>query len=144
VGAGGAARAVAFALATAGAFVCVTARRPAAARALARAVSGEALPQAALRRQRFDAIINCTPVGQAPQAQDSPLAADELNARVVVDLVYNPRLTRLLRLARRRGCRTVAGWQMLVEQGAAQYEIWTGLRAPVAAMRRAVLARLPS
>ena len=144
VGAGGAARAVAFAVATAGAFICVTARRPAAARALARAVSGEALPRAALRRQRFDAIINCTPVGQAPQALDSPLAAGELNARVVVDLVYNPRETRLLRLARRRGCRTVAGWQMLVEQGAAQYEIWTGLRAPVAAMRRAVLARLPN
>ena len=144
VGAGGAARAVAFALATAGAFICVTARRPAAARALARAVSGEALPRAALRRQRFDAIVNCTPVGQSPEADESPLRAEELNCRVVVDLVYHPRHTKLLRLARRRGCRTVAGWQMLVEQGAAQYEIWTGLRAPVAAMRRAVLARLPN
>jgi len=142
VGAGGAARAVAFALATAGAYVSVAARRPAAARALARAVSGEALPRAGLRHQRFDAIVNCTPVGQSPEADESPLRAAELNCRVVVDLVYYPRRTKLLRLARRRGCRVVPGFEMLVEQGAAQYEIWTGLRAPVAAMRRAVLACL--
>jgi 3-dehydroquinate dehydratase/shikimate dehydrogenase len=142
VGAGGAARACAFALATAGAFVSITARRPSAARRLARAVGGEALPRTALRRRRFAAIVNCTPVGQAPDVDASPLLAEELNARVVFDLVNNPIETKLLRLARRRGCRTVPGWQMLVEQGAAQYEIWTGLRAPVAVMRRAVLRGL--
>lgn len=138
LGAGGAARAVAFALATAGAFVSVAARRPAAARALARAVSGEAIPRASLRRRRFEAIVNCTPVGQAPAVAASPLRPEELNCRVLFDLVYNPRETMLLRLARRRGIRTIPGWQMLVEQGAAQFEIWTGLRAPMAAMRRAV------
>ncbi len=142
VGAGGAARACAFALATAGAFISVTARRPAAARKLARAVGGEALPRPAIRRRRFEAIINCTPVGQAPDAEASPLRAEELNCRVVFDLVYNPRETKLLRLARRRGIRTVPGWQMLVEQGAAQFEIWTGLRAPLPVMRRAVLRGL--
>jgi len=72
-----------------------------------------------------------------------PLRAEELNAGVVVDLVYNPRRTELLRLAERRGCRVVPGFEMLVEQGAAQFEIWTGMRAPLAAMRRAVLERLP-
>lgn len=142
LGAGGAARAVAFALATAGAFVSVVARRPAAARALARAVSGEAVSRAALRRRRFEAIVNCTPVGQAPAAAASPLHPPELNCRVLLDLVYNPRETMLLRAARRRGIRTIPGWQMLVEQGAAQFEIWTGLRAPLAAMRRAVRACL--
>jgi 3-dehydroquinate dehydratase/shikimate dehydrogenase len=142
VGAGGAARACAFALATAGAFISVTTRRPAAARALARAVGGEAVPRAALRRRRFDAIVNCTPVGQTPDVDVSPLRVEELNARVVFDLVYNPVETALLRLARRRGCRPVPGWQMLVEQGAAQFEIWTGLRAPLAVMRRAVLRGL--
>ncbi|MFQ5723456.1 MAG: shikimate dehydrogenase [Terriglobia bacterium] len=143
VGAGGSARAVAFALATAGALVCVTARRPAAARALARAVGGLAVPRADVRRERFDAIINCTPVGQTPNVKDSPLQAGELNCRVLVDLVYNPRGTRLLRWGRRRRLRVVPGWEMLVEQGAAQYEIWTGLRAPLPVMRRAVLQRLP-
>lgn len=143
VGAGGAARAVAFALATAGAFVGVTARRSGAARELARAVGGEAVPRASLRHRRFDAIIHCTPVGQTPEIEASPLTAAELNCQVLVDLVYNPRQTRLIRLGRRHGVRTVPGWQMLVEQGAAQYEIWTGLRAPLGVMRRAVLRRLP-
>jgi 3-dehydroquinate dehydratase/shikimate dehydrogenase len=142
VGAGGAARAVAFAAATAGAFVSVTARRPAAARALASAVGGEALPRAALRRRDFEVIINCTPVGQTPALKDSPLKAGELRCRVLFDLVYNPLETQLLRLGRTRGIRTIPGWQMLVEQGEAQFEIWTGLRAPLGVMRRAVLREL--
>ena len=142
VGAGGAARAVAFALATAGAYVCVTSRRPASARRLAKAVGGEAVPRAALRRRVFDAIVNCTPVGQAPETNASPLRREELNCRVLFDLVYNPRETKLLRLGRRRGLTTIPGWQMLVEQGAAQFEIWTGLRAPLAVMHRTVLRSL--
>lgn len=142
VGAGGSARAVGFALATAGAFVSITARRPARARALARALGGEALPRARVRGRRFDAIVNCTPVGMAPARTASPLASGELNARVVFDLVYTPLETELLRRARRRGSIAVPGWRMLVEQGAAQFEIWTGLRAPIARMRRAVLRAL--
>ena len=142
VGAGGAARACGFALATAGAFISVTSRRLAAARQLARAVGGEAVPRKTVRKRRFEAIINCTPVGQAPDVDASPLRAEELNCRVVFDLVYNPLETKFLRLARRRGLQTVPGWQMLVEQGAAQFEIWTGLRAPLAVMRRAVLRGL--
>ena len=142
VGAGGAARAVAFALATAGAFISVTSRRPAAARALAKEVGGEAVARRALRRRRFEAIIHCTPVGQAPATTQTPLEARELNAAVLFDLVYNPMETALLRAARRRGLRVIPGWQMLVEQGAAQFEIWTGLRAPLEVMRRAVLEGL--
>ena len=78
-------------------------------------------------------------MGQAPHPNATPLAARELNTRVLFDLVYNPPQTRLLREARRRGVRTVPGWQMLVEQGAAQFEIWTERRAPLQVMRRAVL-----
>lgn len=144
LGAGGSARAVAFALATAGALVSITARRPARAQALARAVGGEALPRTEVRRRRFEAIVNCTPVGMRPQVKESPLAAWEVNARVVFDLVYNPLETALLRRARKRGAVAIPGWQMLVEQGAAQFEIWTGLRAPLAVMRRAVLRALRS
>jgi 3-dehydroquinate dehydratase / shikimate dehydrogenase len=141
-GAGGAARAVAFALARGGARVSVCARRMDRARALARAVSGEAVERRRLRKEFFDAIVNATPVGMHPQESRSPLQANELNCRLVFDLVYRPLETRLLHLARRRGIETVSGLEMFVAQGTAQWEIWTGERAPEAVMRRAVLEAL--
>jgi 3-dehydroquinate dehydratase/shikimate dehydrogenase len=138
VGAGGAARAVAFALEQAGTVVCVTARRMARARALARAAGGIAVGRGAPRSEFFDAIVNATPVGMHPHSGESPLAANELNCRLVFDTIYRPRKTRLLQLAERRGIETVSGVEMFVAQGTAQFEIWTGERAPVAAMRRAL------
>ena len=143
-GAGGAARAVAFALAKSGASVCVCARRPRAATALARAVGGEVVERAHLQREFFDAIVNATPVGMYPAADRSPLAARELNCRLVFDLIYRPRVTKLMQLAALRGIETVSGVEMFVAQGTAQWEIWTGERAPVEAMRRAVLRALTS
>jgi 3-dehydroquinate dehydratase/shikimate dehydrogenase len=141
-GAGGAARAVAFALAQGGATVCVCARRMARAKGLARAVGGEAVERRRLRREFFDAIVNATPVGMHPHAGRSPLDAGELNCRLVFDLVYRPQKTKLLQLAARRGIETVSGVEMFLAQGAAQWEIWTGERAPEAALRRAVLEAL--
>jgi 3-dehydroquinate dehydratase/shikimate dehydrogenase len=141
-GAGGAARAVAFALAESGASVCICARRKTQAKALARAVEGEAVERRRLRREFFDAIINATPVGMYPHAASSPLNASELNCRLVFDLIYRPRVTKLLQLAAHRGIETVSGVEMFVAQGTAQWEIWTGERAPEAAMRRAVLRAL--
>ncbi len=141
-GAGGSARAAAFALSQGGAVVAVCARRPRAAASLARAVGGEALPRAALRREFFDAIVNTTPVGLHPRVSESPLRPAELNCRVVMDLIYRPPKTRLLQLAEGRGIETISGLEMFIAQGTAQWEIWTGLRAPVAAMRRAVIRAL--
>ena len=138
LGAGGAARAVAFALAQAGASVCITARRVDRAKALAKAAGGEAVERRRLRTEFFDAIVNATPVGMHPRSGESPLAANELNCRLVFDTIYRPRKTRLLQLAERRGIQTVSGVEMFVAQGTAQFEIWTGERAPAAAMRRAV------
>jgi 3-dehydroquinate dehydratase / shikimate dehydrogenase len=143
VGAGGAARAVAFALAQAGAAVCVCARRQERAKSLARAVGGEAVARSRVRREFFDAIVNATPVGMHPGTGRSPLEASELNCRLVFDTIYRPRLTRLLQLAARRGIETVSGVEMFVAQGTAQWEIWTGERAPVQAMRSAVEQALP-
>ena len=112
------------------------------AKALARAVGGEAVERPRLRREFFDAIINATPVGMYPHAAHSPLHAAELNCRLVFDLIYRPRTTKLLQLAARRGIETVSGVEMFVAQGTAQWEIWTGERAPEAAMRRVVLRAL--
>lgn len=139
VGAGGAARAVAYALAQAGTAVFVSTRRLQRAKRLAQAVGGEAVERAALRSMAFDVIVNATPVGMHPSVESSPLKADELNCKLVFDIIYRPLTTKLLEMAARRGIQTVSGVEMFVAQGAAQWEIWTGQRAPVSAMRRAVL-----
>ncbi|MBZ5645573.1 MAG: shikimate dehydrogenase, partial [Acidobacteriia bacterium] len=128
-GAGGAARAAAFALTQAGAIVCVSARRRERARELARATGSQVVERGELRREFFDAIVNCTPVGMHP-LRGSPLGSEELNCRMVMDMVYRPRTTELLQSARRKGIETISGVEMFLTQGFAQYEIWTGERAP--------------
>jgi 3-dehydroquinate dehydratase/shikimate dehydrogenase len=140
-GAGGAARAAAFALAQAGSVVCLCSRRPERARALAKAVGAHVVERAELRNEYFDAIVNCTPVGMHPH-EGSPLTAAELNCRIVMDMVYRPRETELLETARCKGIETISGIEMFLAQGFAQYEIWTGERAPEAAMRRVVTEAL--
>lgn len=141
-GAGGAARAAALALARAGATVCICARRENAAKQLARAVGGEAVPRWALGTQSFDAVLNATPVGMHPHEGISPLSVHELQCRIVMDLIYRPERTKLLEIAAQKGMATVSGVNMFLAQGFAQWEIWTGKHAPEAAMRRAVLSAL--
>ena len=141
-GAGGAARAAAFALARAGAKVEICARREKAARELAKAVGGEAIPRRAVRNEFFDAILNTTPVGMYPRDRVSPLEPRELNCRLVMDLISRPQVTRLLKLAASKGIATVSGVEMFIPQGVAQWELWLGRRAPEAAMRKAVLHAL--
>ena len=141
-GAGGVARAIAFALSRAGASVSICARRPAQAAALARAAGAEAIARKHLRSEFFDAVVNATPVGMHPAVARSPLDPRELNCRLVFDAIYRPRVTRLVQLAARRGIETVSGVEMFVAQGTAQWEIWTGKRAPEKVMRAAVVAAL--
>jgi 3-dehydroquinate dehydratase / shikimate dehydrogenase len=142
IGAGGAARAVAFALAQTGSTICICARRKNRAAQLAKAVRGELIERRTIRHEFFDAIVNATPLGMHPLVNDSPLDAGDLNCRLVFDTIYRPRVTKLLRLAARRGIETVSGFEMFVAQGAAQFEIWTGERAPAGAMRRAAMRAL--
>jgi 3-dehydroquinate dehydratase / shikimate dehydrogenase len=141
-GAGGSARAAAVALARAGAQVAICARREQQAREIARAVGGEAVPRFALRSEKFDAILNTTPVGMHPHSKISPLAADELNCRIVMDLIYRPERTQLLQIAAKKGIHTVSGVEMFLAQGIAQWELWTKQRAPESVMRRAILKAL--
>lgn len=141
LGAGGAARAAAFALAEAGSLVCICARRAVTGKRLARAVNGEFIERHCVRDEFFDAIINATPVGMRP-VDASPLRANELNCRVVMDMIYKPAMTPLLQHARRRGVATVSGEEMFLAQGMAQFEIWMGQRAPEEIMRKVVRAAL--
>jgi 3-dehydroquinate dehydratase/shikimate dehydrogenase len=141
-GAGGSARAAAFALARAGATVSICARREHAARELACAVGGESVPRRALRTEFFDAVVNTTPIGMFPRDVISPLESRELNCRIVMDLIYRPEKTQLLKLAARKGLAIVSGLEMFLAQGIAQWELWIKRSAPGAPMRRAVLAAL--
>jgi 3-dehydroquinate dehydratase/shikimate dehydrogenase len=141
-GAGGSARAAAFALSRAGAIVGICARQEKASKELARAVGGEVIPRRALRTEFFDVVINATPVGMHPNSGISPLAPAELHCRIVMDLIYRPQRTKLLKLAAQKGIATVSGVEMFLAQGLAQWKIWTETRAPEAPMRQAVLAAL--
>ena len=150
LGAGGAARAVAYALASAGHSVLVLARRPQQAAELAGAlapfvpvpVRHDRLERSILEAGLADAqlLVNCTPAGMWPHEHQPPLpAGTRLPAHLLVyDLIYTPRRTRLLRQAHAAGCRTQDGLEMLVRQGAAAFHIWTACPPPVAVMRQAV------
>ena len=138
VGAGGAARAAVFALADKGAAVSVAARKPEQARALADAAGVTAIPWNALAGQSFDALIQSTPVGMHPNEGDT-LFPGGIPAGLVFDMVYNPLETTLLRHARQQGKQTIQGLEMFLEQAVAQFELWTGARAPRTTMRDAVL-----
>ena len=141
-GAGGSARAAAFALAGAGAEVLICARRAAAARELARACHGQAIARRHVPSACFTLIVNATPVGMHPDADVSPLLPKELNAPLVMDLIYRPMRTALLRIAARKGRVVISGVEMFLAQGLAQWELFMGEPPPAAAMRRAVLEKL--
>lgn len=143
IGAGGAARAVGFGLVEAGARVLVTNRTEAKGRALAAQLDCPFIPAAELAQVRADALINTTSVGMAPRTDNLPIDPNLLtHFSVVMDIVYAPLETRLLREAAARGCRTVDGLKMLQYQGAAQFSLWTGREAPDAVMRQALLTAL--
>jgi len=142
LGAGGAARSVSVALASAGAHVTLCARRPDQARAIA-ALTGATIGEWPPAPGTWDLLVNATPVGTVPHVDRSPLPAGHpLDGRMVYDLVYNPPLTQLLREARQAGCQTLGGLDMLVAQAQAQFEWWTGQRPAARVMRGAAEARL--
>lgn len=143
LGAGGSARAAAYALRQAGAAVAVWNRTPERARRLA-ADLGLATVDGPVPAE---VLVNCTSVGlhdPAATFKDLPLTSDDLARYTwVVDLVYRAGGTELLHQAERRGCRCVDGLEILVRQGARSFEIWTGLSAPLDAMRRAARSERP-
>jgi 3-dehydroquinate dehydratase/shikimate dehydrogenase len=138
LGAGGAARAAVFGLVEQGAEVFITNRTHETAVSLARKAKAKAIKQDQLAKNRFDAIINTTPCGMAGVHQALPVKENEINAHLVFDMVYNPLETPLLKLARARGLHVISGLEMFVQQGARQFEIWTGKPAPEADMQRVV------
>ncbi len=143
LGAGGAARGAALALADAGARVVLHARRLNAARDAANdlGVGYAAMPP---EPGSWDLLVNATPVGMDPRVADTPWPEAHFDGRLVYDLIYNPQETRLLRDAHAAGCETLGGLDMLVAQASMQFELWTGRRPEAGVMRAAADSRLRS
>ena len=141
LGAGGAARAAVFGLKERGAEVWILNRTTVKAQKLARQAKARTIKRADLRKTAFDVIVNATPVGMG-STRDCPLKEDEIQAKVVFDMVYDPIETRLLQVARAKGIAVIPGVEMFVHQAARQFEIWTGKPAPAGDMLRAVTITL--
>ncbi|PIE57192.1 MAG: shikimate dehydrogenase [Desulfobulbus propionicus] len=143
LGAGGAAKAVGFGLKAAGAEVIICNRTVKNGVDLAKWLDCGFVASEELDMVRADILINTTSVGMEPYPRDIPINPRILDRfETVMDIVYAPLTTRLLEEAATRGCRTIDGLAMLLHQGAAQFEIWTGQRPEVAVMRRAMLEAL--
>ena len=153
LGAGGAGRAAAWALKRAGAEVTVHNRTASRALGLASDLGVQSIdPPGDLPLERFDLLVNTTSIGLAEGESKSRkpgsglkamrLSADQLSDRlVVVDLVYGATATELTAAARREGATVVDGLEILVLQGAESFQIWTGLKPPLEAMRSAVRSK---
>ncbi|MBV9765688.1 MAG: shikimate dehydrogenase [Acidobacteriaceae bacterium] len=136
-GYGGAARAAAIALADAGAKITITGRDMKSASELANVVKGEAIPIKETQKRQYDALVHATPLGMPPQASEC-LFPEAVPGNVVFDMVYNPHETVLLKRAKEQGCTVIHGSEMLLEQAARQFEIWTGESAPRSVMQNAL------
>ena len=141
LGAGGAARAVAVALADRGARVTVHARRLEQAREVA-ALCGGTASKTAPEAGEWDLLVNATPIGTDPAQGQLPVPSAALKGGLVYDLVYNPPRTALLEAAAAAGCEVLGGLGMLVAQAALQFEWWTGMAAPKPLMWARAMERL--
>jgi 3-dehydroquinate dehydratase/shikimate dehydrogenase len=142
LGAGGAARSAVFGLRDKGSEVFILNRTAETAQKLARQSGSKTIKKDAVAKTPFDVIINATPIGMAGIKAPQLLEAKDLNTKLVFDLVYNPLETPLLRMARQKGIPIVTGVEMFVQQGARQFEIFTGKPAPEEEMLRVVIHAL--
>ncbi len=149
LGAGGAARAIAFTLANEGAAVTIANRTPERAMSLARELEGagdisaSGFSELESLVKKCDILINSTSIGMFPRVSETLLTSDMMRKELVVfDIVYNPVNTRLLQEAKIAGAKTIDGVMMLVHQGAEAFKIWTGKTPPIEVMEKVVRNKL--
>lgn len=139
IGAGGAARAIGFVLKKQDVAVSIVNRSRKRGEALAASLECPFIPLEEIRGQKGDLLVQTTPVGMYPHMDQCPVPENILErGMVVMDIVYRPPETRLLKLARDRGCVITSGVDMFINQGAEQFRLWTDLDPPVASMRHAM------
>lgn len=143
LGAGGAARSVGYGIISEGGRLTILNRTKEKGEKLAADLGSEFCPLEDFKRVKCDILINTTSVGMEPNLNGMPVEKEHLNKdMIVMDIVYNPLRTRLLKAAEDMGCTTIDGVSMFVFQGASQFELWTGKKAPVDLMRKTVLKAL--
>lgn len=136
LGAGGAAKAIAYGLKRRGAEVIITGRTLEHAEALAKRLECKSLEWGARHAPAIDILINCTPIGMHPNVDEAPYEKHRLRPSMVVfDTVYNPETTLLVKEAKTKGCNVITGVAMFIRQAALQYELFTGQPAPEELMR---------
>jgi 3-dehydroquinate dehydratase/shikimate dehydrogenase len=138
LGAGGSARAAVFGLKERGADVYILNRTAGPAQTLAKQARAKAINRTMLKKLDFDVIINATPVGMEGSREPMLLSEQEFKARYFFEMVYTPPVTRMVKLARAKGMHVILGVEMFVQQGARQFETWTGKPAPLLEMQRVV------
>jgi len=145
IGAGGAARAIGSGIVLAGGRLTIYNRSAINGERLASDLDSEFRPLSEFGRSGCQVLINTTSVGMTPDSEAMPVKSTALNKEMVVmDIVYNPLKTMLLKMAEERGAETIDGVSMFVNQGALQFELWTGHKAPIDIMRSVVLDALRS
>ena len=139
IGAGGAARAIGFMLKEQDVAVSIVNRSRKRGEALAASLECPFVPLDEIGAARGDLLIQTTPVGMYPNIDQCPVPENILEqGMAVMDIVYAPPETRLLNLAKDRGCITISGVDMFLHQGSEQFRLWTDLDPPVASMRHAL------
>lgn len=137
VGAGGVARAIAFALQQEKVATLITNRTEERGRSLAEEFGAKFVEWSARHTVACDIVINCTSVGMHPNVDDTPIHHSFLTPELMIfDTVYTPETTRLIREARERGCHVLTGVDMFVRQAALQFELFTGQPAPFELMTK--------
>lgn len=142
-GAGGAARAIAFGIKKEGADLVILNQIKEEGEKLASDTGSVFRLLEDFPEEGCDVLINSTPLGMSPNYDASPVKSSILKpGMVVMDIVYNPIETRLLKDAKAAGCTVIDGTKMFIYQGVMQFELWTGLKAPVDVMSSVVLDKL--
>ena len=145
IGAGGTARAAVYGIKKEGGLPVVVNRSVERGKELASAFECPFYPLESLPGIKAEGLVNTTPVGMYPGLEKSPVKRELLaNYRVVMDVIYNPFYTKLLRDAEAMGTDIVSGADMFIHQGALQLKLWTGREAPLELMRKTVYERLAS
>ena len=142
LGAGGAARAIGFGLKERDGQLIIANRSRNRGEALSRELKCHFIPMSSLFKMKTgeleaDVVINATSLGMVPRERETPLPKKLLRkGMMVMDIVYEPLQTKLLREAKEKGCLTINGLEMLVQQGVAQFMIWTGKRPEIGKIKK--------